>query len=178
MFERTKVDNSHDLAAAAAMIELDDGRRISGRFLIPRSKSLIEVLNGSAGFIEFEPFDGEKSVIAKSTIRSLRMLSNAAGGDPSTLIRERQDFDPYQILGLDKLAARSDVRDAFHRLAKAYHPDRYANAELPPEVSHYLQAMARRINAAYEVLAEEAARREAFSAQRTPPVYQSSRPII
>jgi hypothetical protein len=35
--------------------------------------------------------------------------------------------------------------------------------------------MARRINAAYEVLLDEAVRAEDFASRRTPPIYQSSR---
>jgi curved DNA-binding protein CbpA len=41
---------------------------------------------------------------------------------------------------------------AYFALAKAYHPDRYATAELPAEVRDYLAAMARRINAAHAAL--------------------------
>jgi DnaJ domain len=178
MFERTKVDNSRDLAAAAASIELSDGRRVSGRFLISRSKTLIDILNGTTQFIEFEPFDGEAEIIAKSSIRSLRMISVPGGREPSTFIRDNGNFNPYDILGIKKGAGRSEVRAAFHKYAKSYHPDRYSNAELPQEVMSYLETMARRVNAAYEVLSEETARSEAFAAQRTEPVYQSSRPAV
>ena len=41
---------------------------------------------------------------------------------------------------------------SYFALAKAYHPDRYATAELPEEVRDYLAAMARRINAAHAAL--------------------------
>ena len=173
MFERTKVDNSQDVTVAAASIELDDGRRIAGRFLIARSKSLLEILNGAAQFVEFEPYDGEKEVIAKSSIRSLRMISVPTGRNPARIIAEGDSFDPHKILGLEKGASRADVRTAYHKLSKTYHPDRYANADLPNEVVTYLDAMVRRINAAYEVLSEQAAKREAFAAQRSEPVYQS-----
>ena len=42
------------------------------------------------------------------------------------------------------------MREAYLKLAKVYHPDRYAAAELPAEVREYLSAMARRVNAAYD----------------------------
>lgn len=178
MFERTKVDNSRDVTAAAASVELDDGRRISGRFLIARSKTLLDVLNGPANFIEFEPYDGEPEVLAKSAIRSFRLVKAPAGRNPATIIRDTDDFNPYKILGLEKGADRAEVRAAFHRQAKAYHPDRYSSAELPDEVINYLAAMARRINAAHEALMDQVAKNEAFAAQRSEPVFHSSRPAV
>jgi len=178
MFERTKIDNSRDLAAAAASIELTDGRRVSGRFLISRSKALIDILNGTTQFLEFEPYDGDVEIIAKSSIQSLRMISVPSGREPSTFIQDNGNFNPYDILGIEKGADRAEVRAAFHKSAKSYHPDRYSNADLPQEVMSYLEAMARRVNAAYEVLSEETAIAEALAAQRSEPVCQSSPPVL
>lgn len=173
MFERTKVDNSRDVAAAPAAIELDDGRRLSGRFLIARSKTLVDVLNGPAQFVEFEPYDGEAQIIAKAAIRSLQLISAPGGRNAASTIRVSDEFNPYEVLGLAKGASRAEVRAAFHKRSLTYHPDRYSQAQLPPEVLHYLEAMARRINAAHEALADETVRAEAFAAQRTAPIYQS-----
>ena len=49
-------------------------------------------------------------------------------------------------------ASREEIREPYVRLAKSYHPDRYATVALPPEVSNYLAAMARRIDAAHAAL--------------------------
>lgn len=174
MFERNQVDNSRDLSAITAKIELTDGRHVSGRFLIARSKSLLDVLNGPAQFIDFEPYNGDLEVIAKSSIRSLRIISVPTGRHPSKIIKDADNFNPYEVLGIEKGAARATVRAAFHNRSKTYHPDRYSNAELPEEVMDYLSSMARRINAAYEVLSEEVAKAEAFEALRTEPVYTSA----
>lgn len=173
MFERNRVDNSRDTKAAAAQIELTDGRRVGGKFFIARSKTLVDVLNGPEQFIEFEPYNGSAEVIAKSAIRSLRTITAPSGREPGTILKHSDDFDPYAILGLEKGASRSDIRTAFHQHSKAYHPDRYSNSELPVEVASYLEAMARRINAAYEVLSDETAKAEAHAARRTEPVYTS-----
>ncbi|MFT7575611.1 MAG: hypothetical protein ACI9XZ_001992 [Alphaproteobacteria bacterium] len=174
MFDRTKVDNSRDLAAAAAQVQLNDGRRIAGRFLIARSKSLIDVLNGPMQFVEFEPYNGDVEVIAKSSIRSLRMISAPTGRNPAAIIKDADRFNPFEILGVEKGASRSEIRAAYHQRSKTYHPDRYSNADLPEEVMSYLEAMARRINAAYEVLAEETTKTETYAAQRNEPVYTSA----
>ena len=60
--------------------------------------------------------------------------------------------DPHQILAVAPGAPWLAVREAYLRLAKAYHPDRFSGMELPKEVLEYLDAKARRINVAYELL--------------------------
>jgi curved DNA-binding protein CbpA len=82
------------------------------------------------------------------------------------------------VLGLDRGAGRAAVRDAFHRLSMRYHPDRYSLADLPDEVSEYLEAMARRVNAAYELLSAELARDERQQARHAAPVYEKARPAV
>ena len=156
MCERNKVDNCQDRTAVAARIELDDGRLVSGRFLIARSKSLIDILNGPAQFIDFEPYDGDKEVISKSSIRRLRTLSVSSYSNPSMPNTSADEFNPYGVLGLDHGAGRSAIRAAYRQQSMKYHPDRYSSIELPGEVVEYLEAMARRINAAYDMLSTEA----------------------
>ena len=62
-------------------------------------------------------------------------------------------------------ATREHAREAYLRLAKAYHPDKYASADLPQEVRQYLSVMVRRINAAHDAvqarLQKKAAKQEA-----------------
>ena len=64
------------------------------------------------------------------------------------------------------------VRESYLRLVKAYHADRYASVDLPPEVRTYLQQMSRRVNAAYTAL--EAPRNAVRKTQtRAEPIYTS-----
>ena len=102
MFERSQVDNSREISAVAASVELNDGRRLSGRFLIARSKPLIDVLNGPTQFIEFQLYEGETECLAKSAIRSFRLVSAPMGRNPATIIKDKDDINPYNILGLEK----------------------------------------------------------------------------
>jgi hypothetical protein len=170
MFERVKVDNTQELGGVSVEIELDSGATQSGRFAIPVSKTVFDVLNGAGGFIEFEPFEGERRILAKATLRSVRLLSPPKAGELARKLRDIDGFDPHAVLGVKAGSAWEDVRGAYHRLAKSYHPDRYANAELPAEVRDYLAGMARRVNAAYAALEapHQAAR------QATGPVYTRS----
>lgn len=55
--------------------------------------------------------------------------------------------DPYDILGVPKQAGEADIKKAFRKLAKQYHPDR--NADDPQAKDRFAEA-----NSAYEVLGD------------------------
>ena len=58
----------------------------------------------------------------------------------------------YEVLGVARGATEKEIRSAYHKLSKIYHPDKFAAVELPSEVREYLAAMSRRINAAFMAL--------------------------
>jgi DnaJ-class molecular chaperone len=62
--------------------------------------------------------------------------------------------DPYTILGVKRDASGEEVKRAFRRLAKAYHPDR--NKDDPKAQDRFSE-----LNSAYEILGD-AAKRKAF----------------
>lgn len=175
MFERNRVDSivQHTTTTVPAELTLDDGRQVKGKFLAPVSKPFAEVLNGPAAFLEFEPYGGERTFIAKTSIHSVRLTGVPSAQSLDARQRELDGFDPYAILGVPRGASFDDVRHAYHRLAKIYHPDRYANAELPDEVRDYLATMARRVNAAYAALEEPVQIVRKAAASRAEPVYTS-----
>src|SRR4051812_19693843 len=57
-------------------------------------------------------------------------------------------MDPYAVLGLEPDASRRDVKAAYHRLAKDWHPDRRHDREAERKMAE--------INGAYELLRPEA----------------------
>jgi len=175
MFERNRVDNAAAQQRTTVPVEIirDDGLTEKGKFVLPAGKPVFEILNGDAAFIEFEPYGGVRCLIAKAAIRQVRLTSVPVAADLNNKLKELDPFDPYKVLGVPSDAPFEDVRAAFHRLAKEYHPDRYASAELPREVRDYLAAMVRRINAAYAALegSHQSARRSAVA--RAEPVYTS-----
>jgi DnaJ-domain-containing protein 1 len=151
MFERNRVDNAAQLRTVEVELTLDDGQTIAGRIKFPVSRSLTDALNGQDYFIDFEPFVGETLFLAKSSLRAVRRLNVPAG---RALPAQNPDvgFDPLQVLGVEAGADAESLRQAFVQKSKAYHPDRFAHVELPEEVREYLQAKARRVNAAYDIL--------------------------
>lgn len=80
-------------------------------------------------------------------------------------------MDPYQVLGVDRAAADDDIRKAFRRLAKAYHPDLNPADDAAAE-------QFRRLSAAYEIVGDPPRRRQydcgeidAFGQPRAPYAY-------
>jgi DnaJ domain len=173
MFERNKVDTQPDQTAVAIEANLDDGRVLKGKVAIPTHKSVYDVLNAANAFLDFEPFEGERQFIAKASLRSVKLLSVGRGPNLQARLRDMDGFDPHAILGVARTASWEEVKIAYHRLAKTYHPDRYSSAELPPEVADYLAAMARRVNAAFAALEAPQLVKKQAMATRAAPIYTS-----
>lgn len=174
MFERNKVDASAHQQVCAVPIEmiLSDASDMRGKLFVPSAKSVSEVLNGPGAFLEFEPYGGERTFLAKAAVRSVKPVNVPVAQGLGSRAREIDPFDPYRVLGIAARADWEDVRQAYHRLAKAYHPDRYASIELPEEVRDYLSTMARRLNLAYAAL-EVPVQETKKATERPAPVYTS-----
>jgi hypothetical protein len=173
MFERNKIESTIEQTGIAIEATLEDGRVLTGKVAIPMHKTVYDVLNGTGVFLDFEPFDGDRQFIAKSTLRTVKMLAVARGPHLQARLRDLEGFDPYAILGLNRAASWDAVKAAYHSLAKVYHPDRYSSAELPAEVRDYLAAMARRVNAAYAALEAPQMVKKQAANTRTAPIYTS-----
>lgn len=155
MFERNRIDNAGNNAhqtAIPAELTLTDGEVLIGHFLISAARAMSEVLNGENLFLEFEPFESAKRYISKQSIRSVKIMDAPSANALEGRRPLAGEFDPYAALALKKDAEWDEVRQAYLRLAKAYHADRYASVDLPGEVREYLQQMSRRVNAAYTLL--------------------------
>ncbi len=172
MFERNKVDNA-DQGMLSVEIVLTDGSDMTGKMTMPAGRNFQEFLNGANAFVEFETFEGEKAFLAKSQLRKVRPLAAPRAISLAQRLRDLDGFDPYMILSVDRSATWDEVRASFHKLAKVYHPDRYATAELPDEVKSYLSSMARRVNAAYAALESAHAQKRQYAALKQEPIYTS-----
>ena len=56
--------------------------------------------------------------------------------------------DPYQVLGVPKTASEKEIKSAFRKLAKQYHPDQ--NKDNPKAKARFTEA-----NAAYEIVGDK-----------------------
>jgi hypothetical protein len=173
MFERNRVDNTLQQMTVPAEVTLQDGSVHKGKFIVAAARSIYDVLNGDSKFLEFETYDGARSLIAKSTLASVSIVTVPASNGLKNKHGDGENFDPHMVLGLARGAAWDDVRQAYLKLSKLYHPDLYVSVALPPEVKDYLSAMARRINAAYHALEipQQAAKRAVV--EKAQPVFTS-----
>ncbi|MCH9806311.1 MAG: J domain-containing protein [Alphaproteobacteria bacterium] len=173
MFERNKVDNPSTVREKAIHVELsmDDGRLLKGRFFVPSTRKVYEELNGQGSFLDFQSYDGDREMISKACLRAVRLtdIPRAKGLAARTI---NDDFDPHAILNVTKGAQWEEIRESYHQLSKLYHPDRYANTNLPEEISNYIDTMARRINAAFSALEKPQQVKREFTRAKTEPIYQ------
>jgi DnaJ like chaperone protein len=79
---------------------------------------------------------------------------SASAKPPSSARSNRSSGDkertPHDILGVDRNAGVDEIRAAYQRLAKEYHPDRAAT--LAPEIQELATRRMSEINRAYETL--------------------------
>ncbi|MFN0219819.1 MAG: DnaJ family molecular chaperone [Hyphomicrobium sp.] len=174
MFERNRIDNGAQQSTVPAELTLNSGDIIKGKFVISSSKPIVAVLNGDAQFLEFETYDGERSLIAKAIIAAIRLVPVAPATSLQARMRDTESFNPYAVLGVTPEASWDEVRHAYVTLSKAYHPDCFAGVALPSEVRDYLSAMARRINAAHEALEAPQKAKVLAKTEKAVPIYTSS----
>lgn len=174
MFERNRIETGSQVPQALVPVEivLSEGAVERGRIAVSQSRPLAEHLNSAAPFLEFEPYGGERLWISKSTIRQIKVVNVPAAPQLNARSCDGEAFDPFSILRLARTASWDEIRAAYHRLAKVYHPDRFAGVELPEEVKGYVEATSRRINAAFAAL-EVQHQERVRAAERSRPVYTS-----
>jgi hypothetical protein len=151
MFERNRVDNAHD-PTVAVEITLAGGETVSGRATLAKGKAIHRLLDGEERFVYVEGFDGEAQFIAKAEIKAVKVIATQRPRALSLSVPDASGFDPYRLLSVEKGAPWDDIRAAYHRMSKIYHPDRFESIELPAEVRAYLEAMAKEINVAFRTL--------------------------
>lgn len=174
MFERNKIDNSLQQMTVPAEITLDDGAVVKGRFIIAAARSIFEVLNGDTYFLDFETYEGERSLIARTTIKAVKIVTVASANHLKGRVRESETFEPRAILGVADSASFEEIRAAYVKLSKIYHPDRFSGVDLPPEVRDYLAAMVRRVNAAFAALEAPVQAAKRASIEKARPIFTSA----
>lgn len=152
MFDRNRSPNSTEMTEEAVRLVLVDGSELAGTITLPASARLEAFINNADRFLAFTDHDGTMQFIAKARIAALRPVAAPRANQLSRRLTDASSFDPHGILGLEPGAGPQAIRQAWVMMARLYHPDRFAGADLPREVAAYLKAMQQRVNLAYEAL--------------------------
>ena len=173
MFERSRNENPSDKRERAIPVELRmvDGRILKGRFFAGAKRQAYEELNGPGGFIDFQSYNGARELVSKASISAVR-LTDIPKANQLRRGNDVDEFDPHSVLNVPRGAQWEAIRETYHRLSKLYHPDRYANLDLPDEVKGYLDAMSRRINAAFSALEKPHQVQREYARAKSEPIYQ------
>lgn len=142
-------------------VSLVDGTSFRATVLIQREKSLCDLFNMPDAFMELDAGEQGKLVVARAAIRSVRPLNVPKADQLERRITALKGFDPHAVLGLSRTATAEEAHDARLKLIEAYHPERFANVPLPPEVRQYLAATTARVEEAYAQLTAAATKRPA-----------------
>jgi len=138
---------------------MTDGSRRIGVVLKPRDKTLREIFNqGHERFVDFDCAEYGETIVAKPSIMEIRPYDIKRDADNEAVKNfegksaSLERTDAYSLLGIQPGAKPDEIRAAYVKRARAYHPDRFGEIDIPSEIRIYLDAMARRINAAYSEL--------------------------
>ena len=133
-------------------IQLTNGKMMRGTILVQREKMLKDILSSPDLFLEFECSVSGEMVLAKSSIDMVHPFKQVSADQLDKQLKLLEKSEAFSVLKVSKTADRAAIRSAYLALQRIYHPDRYAGIELPAEVTEYLNAATRRINAAYSEL--------------------------
>jgi hypothetical protein len=91
-----------------------------------------------------------KKTRARAEERARHQEQGAQTDQNSQKTKPERVFDPYEVLGLIRGASQEDIKIAYHKLMKVYHPDMVAH--LGPDVQKIAAEKALVINRAYEII--------------------------
>ena len=151
MFERNPIDNASAITFAVE-VRLADGSTVHGRAALTRGTSVHRLLANEDDFLCVENPDGDIDFIPKSEIRGLKLIKPIVPRPLPQPGISAENVDPARVLDIAPDAGWETVRSAYRRLAKLYHPDRFAGVDLPPEIGAYLDAKSKQINQAFRLL--------------------------
>ncbi len=139
------IDASRSIEELCRLSEIGDFGTLKTLYLFIALR-LVEVTGtteGAVGQAVHRRAAGEKQEEAAETLVTREMILRAHNS------LEIQDY--YEILGIGRSAAPQEIKKAYFRLAKIYHPDRHADTGLK-DMKPTLEKLFISINEAYNVL--------------------------
>lgn len=94
----------------------------------------------------------EAQARARAEERARRQGEHTRTEQDSRTSKPERVFDPYEVLGLIRGASKQEIKTAYHKLMKVYHPDMVAH--LGREVQEIAAQKALAINRAFEIIGD------------------------
>jgi DnaJ-domain-containing protein 1 len=143
---------SGNVSRALVALTLADGTVLNASVKLSMSNKIGDALNNADQFLDIITMEGDQMFISKADIRQARLVDVPKASQLNFYRRssDRAIFDPYAVLKVDKNASSDEIKQAYHKMTKLYHPDRLATFDLPVEIHEYAKVMQVRINLAYE----------------------------
>lgn len=148
--ENVNRDRSIQKLAVLAEIWLADGSIICGNLFQSAQGRLSDVLNDDRQFLPVQTIEGNFVAIAKSAIHKVSL--------PTANPAPYRGSDPWQILGVREGASADELKQAYHQLVRAHHPDRIKGMGLASEYQEMATKNLARINDAYAELLKKMSR--------------------
>jgi DnaJ-domain-containing protein 1 len=128
-----------------------DGKKAMVSIKLSITGKLNETLNNADQFLDVISGSGEAFMIAKSHVIKIEIADPPhAKLNQQRRATDKSHFNPWAVLGIENTATKDQIHSAYIKLVKTYHPDKFANYELPPEMKDYASAMLARVNMAYD----------------------------
>ena len=156
--------------AVLVLVVLSDGTEIRGTMLIPRDKSMREVMIQPEAFFDIECQINGPVLVAKNLVRTMRAIEMPKADQLDLSLKALEKMDVYGILKLDKTTeiTAEMVKIAARDQMKRFPIPLGGTSVLPQEVLDYITVMRKRIEVARTELvasitaaAEKAAQKEA-----------------
>ncbi len=138
---------SSDGVAVPASIRMNDGAILIGTINCGMSGKLEHLLASDSAFIEFVSKDGQQRFLARHQVSSIEPLASIS--EPKLAVSNTEDFEPFQVLGLQHDATVEHAMKSFQAQLKMYNPERWSQPDIPFEFSRYAIEKTRQLNMAF-----------------------------
>ncbi len=134
-------DEKIDKIKIEAAVQLEDGTDLLGYLFVQPLQRVSDMLNDSRQFLPLQLSDGPLVHLHKSKIAKVSQLAQ----EPD----QKAAFDPYEILGVSPAASDQKLKETYHSLCSAYHPDKLQGLGLPSDFNEIANSRIVRIIDAY-----------------------------
>lgn len=138
--------------AVLVLVVLSDNSTIRGTMMVPRDKSLRELMIQPESFFDIECQVNGPVMVAKNLVRTMRSIDMPKADQLDLSLKALEKMDVYGILKVEKDADVEAVKTAARNELKRFPVPLGGTSVLPKEVLDYIMIMRKRIEIARDEL--------------------------